>query len=122
MQDKSSNRLNKINEEIKKEISYIINYEVKNSKITGIITVTKVKTSPDLKYSKVYISMLNTKNKKETLRGLKAASGFIRCKIAKKINLRTTPEFIFEFDESLEYGEKIENILKDIMKEIENKK
>ena len=66
--------------------------------------------------------MLNTKNKKETLVGLKAASGFIRSSIAEKINLRVTPELVFEFDESLEYGEKIENILKDIMKEIKDKK
>jgi len=122
MQQKNSNRLNKINEELKKEISYIINYEVKNSNITGLISVTKVKTSPDLRYAKIYVSMLQAKNKKDTLKGLKAASGFIRSKVAEKINLRTTPEFIFEFDESLEYGEKIENILKDIMKEIKEEK
>lgn len=114
----SSNRMARVNEELKKEISNIINYEVKNSNVTGLISVTKVKTSPDLKYARVYVSVLNSKNVKQTLAGLKAASGFIRSRIAEKINLRVTPELVFEFDDSMVYGEKIENILKDIMKDI----
>lgn len=113
-----SNRMARVNEELKKEISNIINYEVKNSNVTGLISVTKVKTSPDLKYAKVYVSVINSKNVKQTLAGLKAASGFIRSRIAEKINLRVTPELVFEFDDSMVYGERIENILKDIMKDI----
>ena len=58
----SSNRMARVNEELKKEISNIINYEVKNSNVTGLISVTKVKTSPDLKYARVYVSVLNSKN------------------------------------------------------------
>lgn len=115
---KGSNRLSRINEELKREVTNIINYEVKNSNVTGLISVTKVKISPDLRMARISISMLNSKNKKQTLAGLKAASGFIRSRIAEKINLRVTPELIFELDESLLYGEKIDNILKDIMKDI----
>ena len=114
----TSNRMARVNEELKRELSNIINYEVKNSNVTGMISVTKVKTSPDLKYTRVSVSILNSKNIKQTLAGLKAASGFIRSRIAQNMNLRVTPEFVFELDESLVYGEKIDTILEKIMKDI----
>lgn len=114
----NNNRLERINEELKKEISSIISYELKNPNVTGLISVTKAKITPDLKYAKVYVSILNSKNVKETLAGLKKSSGFIRSEIAKRINLRITPEIIFELDDSMEYGAKIDSILKDIMKDI----
>lgn len=116
-----SNRMARVNEELKREISNIINYEVKNSNVTGIISVTKVKTSPDLKYAKVSVSVINSKNIKNTLTGLKAASGFIRSRIAEKINLRITPELVFELDESMVYGERIDSILNEIMKDLKDK-
>lgn len=120
MQRKSNgnNRLDRINEELKRELSNIINYEVKNSNVTGMISVTKVKISPDLRHARVSVSILNSKNVKQTLAGLKSASGFIRSRIAENMNLRVTPEFIFELDDSLMYGERIDSILSDIMKEM----
>ena len=111
----------RVEKKIKRELSNIINYEVKNSNVTGMISVTKVKTSPDLKYAKVSVSIINSKNIKQTLAGLKAASGFIRSRIAEKMNLRVTPELVFELDESLVYGEKIDRILEQVMKEINDK-
>lgn len=119
-QQNGNNRLDKINEELKRELSNIINYEVKNSNVTGLITVTKVKISPDLRFARVSVSIINSRNIKQTLAGLKAASGFIRSRIAEKINLRVTPELVFEFDDSIQYGERIDTILKDIMKEMRN--
>lgn len=113
-----NNRLNRINEELKREISNIINYEITNSNVTGIISVTSVKISADLRYAKVCVSILNSKNVKNTLAGLKSSSGFIRSRIAEKINLRVTPELVFELDSSMQYGERIDTILKDIMKDI----
>ena len=121
MQNNGTNRMARVNEELKREISNIINYEVKNSNVTGLISVTKVKTSPDLKYARVSVSVINSKNVKQTLAGLKAASGFIRSRVAEKINLRITPELVFEFDDSMVYGERIDNILKEIMKDVEPK-
>lgn len=118
MQNSGSNRMARVNEELKREISNIINYEVKNSNVTGMISVTKVKTSPDLKYAKVSVSIINSKNVKNTLAGLKAASGFIRSRVAEKINLRITPEIVFELDETMVYGERIDSILNDIMKDL----
>ncbi len=117
MTDKNSNRLDRIDEELKKEISSIINYELNNPKITGLISVTKVKITPDLRYAKVFVSILNSKNVKVTFANLKKSSGYIRTEIAKRINLRITPEIVFVLDDSMEYGAKIDQILKDIMPE-----
>lgn len=68
---KNENRLNRINEELKKEISNVISFELKNPNVTGLISVTKAKITPDLKYAKIYVSILNSKNIKKTMEGLK---------------------------------------------------
>ena len=120
MTGKNNNRLGRIDEELKKEISNIINYELKNPNITGLISVTRAKITPDLKYAKVYVSILNSKNIKNTFANLKKSSGFIRSEIAKRINLRITPELIFVLDDSMEYGAKIDQILKEIMPKEKN--
>ena len=114
---KNENRLNRINEELKKEISQIISFELKNPDATGLISVTKVKITPDLKYAKVYVSLLNSKNEEKTIEALKNSSGYIRSVIAKRVNLRITPELVFEKDDSMEYGMKIDSILKDLKKD-----
>lgn len=117
----NQNRLGRIDEEYRKEISQIINYDLKNPNVTGLISVTKVKVTNDLKYAKVYVSILNAKNTKETLAGLKKSAGFIRSELAKRVNLRNTPEIIFELDDSMEYGARIDTILKEILPNKEGK-
>ncbi len=118
----NQNRLGRIDEQYRKEISQILNYELKNPNVTGLISVTKVKVTNDLKFAKVYVSILNSKNLKDTLAGLKKSAGFIRSELAKRVNLRNTPEIIFELDDSLEYGAKIDSILKEIMPKKEEEK
>lgn len=113
---KNEARLNRVNEELRKELSGILSYELKNPKITGMLSVTKVKTTPDFKYAKVYVSILNSNSIDKTMEGLKESSGFIRSKIAKDINLRITPELVFEIDDSLEYGARINTILNNLKK------
>ena len=113
---KNENRLNRINEELRKEISQIISFELKNPDATGLISVTKVKVTPDLKYAKVYISLLNSKNEDKTIEAIQNSSGFIRSLVAKRINLRITPELVFEKDDSMEQGMKIDSILKNLNK------
>lgn len=110
-------RLNRVNEELKKEISRILTFELKNAKVNGLVSVTKAKITPDFKYAKIYISILNAKNVRKTMEGLKESSGFIRSQVAKNINLRVTPELTFELDDSLEYGAKIDRILKELKDE-----
>lgn len=117
MPNKNNNRLGRIDEEFKKEMSNIISYDLKEPKVTGLVSVTRVKVTPDLRYAKVWVSILNAKDTGETLDGLKKSAGFIRTELAKRINLRYTPELSFVIDDSLEYGAKIDNILKDIIKD-----
>ena len=109
---KNSNRMNKVNEELKKEISIVISQELKDPHITGLISVTKVDTT------RVYVSMINAKSNKGNLARLKKCSGFIRSAIARRVNLRVTPELIFLFDESIEYGSRIDAIIDKITKDM----
>ncbi|MBR3152521.1 MAG: 30S ribosome-binding factor RbfA [Clostridia bacterium] len=118
---KSSNRMNKINEELKKEIGIIISQELRDPHITGLVSVTKVVTTPDLRFARVYVSMIGAKSNKGNLARLKKCSGHIRSLIAKKVNLRNTPELIFEFDESIEYGARIDSIINEITAELKDK-
>ena len=117
MPNKNNNRIGRIDEEYRKELSQIISYDLKEPSVTGMISVTRVKVTPDLKYAKVSVSILNSKNVKETLAGLKKSAGFLRSELAKRINLRNTPELVFEIDDSMEYGAKIDSILKEILPE-----
>ena len=110
----NNNRLNRIDEEYRRVLSNIIDRELKNPNITGMISVTKVKVTNDLKYAKIYVSILNSKNINDTMEGLKKSAGFIRSELAKKVNLRNTPELIFEIDDSIEYGAKIDSIIKEL--------
>ena len=114
---KNNNRQGRIDEEFGKELSQLISFELKEPSVTGMVSVTKVKVTPDLKYAKVSVSILNSKNIKETLAGLKKSSGFLRSELAKRINLRNTPELVFELDESLEYGARIDKIINDLKKD-----
>ena len=114
MPGKNNNRQGRIDEEFRKELSQLISFELKEPSVTGMVSVTKVKVTHDLKYAKVSVSVLNSKDIKETLAGLKKSSGFLRSELAKRINLRNTPELVFELDESLEYGARIDKIIKDL--------
>lgn len=113
---RENRRLIKINEEIKKELNLIISFKLKNPNINGLITATKVSTTPDLKYCTVYISMMNKSDnqKKEILDAFKKSKGFIKSEIARSINLRITPDFIFKEDDSLEYAEHMDEIFRKI--------
>lgn len=117
----SLNRIMRISEEVKKEVSEIIQNGLRDPRISGMISVTKVSVTNDLRYAKIYVSVLgNDDDRKNVMEGLKNASGFIRKEVGQRIKLRYTPEMIFEVDDSIEYGIKISNILKDISKDDKN--
>ena len=109
----NGNRLARVNSELQRVISHVINFELKNTKVTGLVSVTRVRITPDFRYAKVYISIYGSKVK-DTLEGLKSSSGFIRTRIASEVNLRITPQLVFEYDDSELHGEKIDMILKKI--------
>jgi len=107
-------RVGRVGEQIKKEISQIIQTELKDPRI-GFITVTGVDVSSDLSQAKTYLSVLgNDEQKEETLKALARSTGFIRSELGKRMRLRHTPELIFKFDSSIEYGSRIESLLDQI--------
>ena len=109
-------RINRINQEIKKELSEIIR-ELKDPRIHSMTSVIAVDTAKDLRNAKVYISVLGDEEKqKDTIKGLKSAAGFIRHEIGERLDLRCNPDLVFELDHSIEYGAKINKILNSLEK------
>lgn len=115
-------RVNRISEEYKREISDIINHEIKDPRIADFTSVTNVEVTKDLRYAKVYISVLGDDEKKEqTMQGLKSAAGYVRKEIAQRVKLRYTPEIIFELDTSIEHGIYISKLIDEANKAGEKK-
>lgn len=109
-------RRGRINDEMKKELAVIFR-DIKDPRVAdNFVSVTSVDVTPDLKFAKVYFSAI-TGDKKEIKKGLVSASGFIRKRIADTLNLRITPELVFELDDSIEYGSHINSLLKQIERE-----
>lgn len=105
----------RINEEMKKEISSIIQNDLKDPRMTAMVSVTRVDVTKDLRYAKVFVSIFGKEEgKRETLEALKSSSGFIRHEIGKRINLRNTPEILLELDTSIEHGMHIDELLHQI--------
>lgn len=113
-------RIDRVTEDIKRELIAILR-EVKDPRVSGMLTVVKVEVSNDLSYAKVYISALEGVDKaKEAVKGLKAASGFIRGRLGSSLHLRKTPELKFVADDSIEKGMELFNKLKGIEKKYED--
>ena len=108
----ASNRIGRINEEIQRELSTLIR-SVKDPRVTGMISVTAVDTTPDLKYAKIYISVLDKSDCTQVLKGLKSASGWLRRELGHSLNLRYTPELTFVRDDSIDQGAHILDLLRD---------
>ena len=106
-----ANRTERIQSIIAKNITEIIAYEVKNPHI-GFVTVSEVKVSTDFSYAKVYVSFLTSKHPEKNLEELNKTKGFIRSSLAKKLDIRKTPEISFVLDETYEKAERIEELIK----------
>lgn len=114
-----NSRIVRINDEILREVAIIIRSELKDPRTSNLISVINVDTTSDLKYCKIYVSVLgDEKTKQEALQGLKNASGFIRKQLATRINLRNTPELKFVLDDSLEYSIKMNTLIKEATKDL----
>ncbi|MBR4720202.1 MAG: 30S ribosome-binding factor RbfA [Clostridia bacterium] len=112
----AKNRINKINEEVRRELATVIR-ELKDERIPLLTSVVAVNVTNDLSYAKCYISVMGDDEvKKKALEGLKSASGYIRREMGRRVDLRITPEFLFELDRSIEHGAHINKVLQDIMK------
>ncbi len=109
-------RINKINEEIRRELSGILR-EVKDSRIPMMTSIVAVNVTNDLSYAKVYVSVMgDTEVQKKALEGLKSASGFMRREVGRKMTIRHTPELVFEIDHSIEHGAHINEVISSLKK------
>lgn len=111
-------RPNRIGEEIKKELVLLIRNGIKDPRVDSLISITDVEVTRDLSYATIYISRYGSEQQRQdALDGMKAAAGFVRSELSRRLKLRTVPELIFKLDDSLQYGAKIENILHQIKQE-----
>lgn len=111
----ASNRIGRINDDIQRILSDRLR-QVKDPRVSdqGMITITRVETTGDLRYAKVWLSVYGLKDEKEFKKGLKSASGWLRRELGSALHLCYTPELVFELDKSIEYGAKISGILENL--------
>ncbi|MCI8829710.1 MAG: 30S ribosome-binding factor RbfA [Lachnospiraceae bacterium] len=117
---KNSIKNTRINMEVQRELSEIIRGGLKDPRIHPMTTVVSVEVTPDLKYCKAYISVLGDEESgKDTIKGLKSAEGYIRRELARRINLRNTPEMKFILDQSIEYGVAMSHLIDEVTKDLD---
>ena len=103
----ASNRIGRINEEIQKELASLLR-NLKDPRVQDtMISITHVQTTPDLRYAKIFVSFLQEDKAKDALKGLKSASGYLRRELGRTLQLRYTPELVWEQDDSITYGAKM---------------
>jgi ribosome-binding factor A len=113
----NKNRQTRVNDEFAREIANIIRSDLKDPRAGAIISVMRAQVSPDLRHCKVFVSILgNAEEQKASLEMLEDAAGFIRKQIAERLNPRVTPEIKFVFDDSMEYGFKMDKLIDEIVK------
>jgi len=107
----ASNKLARTNDDIQFALSKLIT-EVKDPRVQqGMISVTRVETTGDLRYAKIWLSVLGLKSEKDFMKGLRSAGGWLRHELGQRMNLRYTPELVFELDRSIEYGAHINELI-----------
>ena len=107
----ASNRIGRINEEIQRELAQQLRL-LKDPRVQKtMVSITHVETTPDLRYAKVYVSVLEEAREKEAMKGLKSAGGWLRRELGQRLQLRYTPELVFELDDSLKYGAHMYDLL-----------
>lgn len=107
----ASNRIGRINEEIQRELATLIR-TVKDPRVHGLVSITAVETTPDLRFSKIYVSVLDKSDVKEVVKGLKSAAGYLRRELGAALKLRYTPELQFVEDDSIGQGAHILSMLR----------
>ncbi len=107
----ASNRINRINDEIQRELADQLR-NLKDPRVSGMVSITRVDTTGDLRCARVYVSALNKEREKDVLKGLKSASGFLRRELGRTLQLRCTPELQFIGDDSIRHGAHILELLR----------
>lgn len=112
----SYQRIDRISEEVRREVDRIIREELNDPRISGTWSITRAEVTRDLRYAKVYVSVLEDDKREPLLKALKSAAGYIRRAVSKGIIIRQSPELIFVSDENIAYGVHIAKVLADAMR------
>ena len=116
----ATNRINRINEDIQRELASLIR-TVKDPRVHGLISITRVDTTTDLRYCRVYVSVLDHSDVKVVVKGLKSAAGYLRRELGRVLTLRYTPELQFIEDDSIERGVRMVSMIDRVLEEDEAK-
>ena len=111
------NRIDRISEEVRRELDKLIREDLRDPRFSGTFSITHADVTRDLRYCKVYVSVLEPEKRKGVMDALKSAAGFLRRELGHRVDLRYTPELIFELDTNMEYAAKINRILKESQKD-----
>jgi len=116
-----AHRIERVNQLLRRELSELLQHQVKDPRLGSLIAVTEVETSVDLKYAKVFVSCMSSdEEKKEILNGLTSAAGFLRKELTDKLKLRRIPEFSFYWDDSIERGDRLLQLIDQVSSETES--
>ena len=116
----SYQRIDRISEEVRREVDAIIREQLHDPRITGTFSVTRADVTRDLRYAKIHVSILEEANRVPMMAALKSAAGYVRHELGKRMIIRYAPEIIFELDHNIEYGVHIATLLKQVKPEGDN--
>ena len=114
---KENFRTDRISEEVRREVDKIIREEISDPRVTGMFSVTRADVTRELRYAKIYVSIFEEDNRKPMMAALKKAAGFVRFHLGKRMDLRYTPEVLFELDTNIEYGVRIASVINHVIQE-----
>ncbi|MEA5013187.1 MAG: 30S ribosome-binding factor RbfA [Candidatus Limiplasma sp.] len=115
----SYQRIDRISEQVRREVDLIIREQVSDPRVKGTFSVTRAEVTRDLRYAKIFVSILESENREPMMKALKKAAGFVRHELGQRMIIRYAPEIIFEEDHNIEYGIHIASILKQVQAEEE---
>ena len=113
----NNQRIDRINEEVKRHVDAILREELHDPRVKGTFSVTRAEVTRDLRYAKIYVSVLNDEDRPAMMDALKKAAGFVRSRLGKRMIIRYAPEILFEQDNNIEYGIHIADVLKKVQAE-----
>lgn len=113
----SYQRIDRISEQVRREVDRIIREDISDPRVQGTFSVTRADVTRDLRYAKIYVSILEEENRKPMMAALKKAAGFVRHQLRENMIIRSSPEILFELDQNIEYGIHIASVLKQVQAE-----
>jgi len=113
----SYQRIDRISEQVRREVDLILREHLSDPRIKGTFSVTRAHVTRDLRYAKIYVSILEAENREPMMAALKSAAGFVRHELGNRMIIRYAPEVLFELDQNIEYGIHIASVLKQVQPE-----